>query len=157
MRGKKWRSGRLSSPVYLGGWWQWRGRAGWDAGSFPPWQSNQAESWTFQGPMDRRTGGGLLSSDTRCAWVAPRRKKTKQGALSTQEASHICMTLLGLHSWDILGGWIYNLAGSDCSVCRKQFTTWNKDFLRNARPFNPTQWTLGGYEGKPLLTHWPCM
>lgn len=31
-------------------------------------------------------------------------KKTKQGELGTQEASHICMTSLGLHSRDILGG-----------------------------------------------------
>lgn len=73
-------------------------------------------------------------------------EEENKGRQSTWEASHI-MTSLGLHSRDILGGWIHNFASSDCYVCRKQFTTFNKDFLRHAKPFNSTQWRPGGYEG----------
>lgn len=93
MGGGNCHSRRLSSPVYLEGWWQWRGRAGWDAGSFPPWQSIQAESWTEQGPMYPRTGGVLLSRDTPCAWVAPRRQ------IKHRES--------GAHKWQVTTAWLH--------------------------------------------------
>lgn len=43
---KKSQVWRQSSPVCLGGWWQWRIHADSDGGSFPTWQNNQAEPST---------------------------------------------------------------------------------------------------------------